>query len=84
MSFTPKHVRVALLNGIKSGDIWLSKIKHDDRGERIYSNVCLEVYLKSRGTCLLQHVNLAACEFNDIPKAFFEGMSEVRKTGTAE
>ena len=76
-SFTPKHVRVALLNGIKSGDIWLSKIKHDDRGDRIYSNVCLEVYLKSRGTCLLQHINLAACEFNDIPKAFFEGMSEL-------
>ena len=27
-------------------------------GNRIYGNVCLEIYLRSRGTCLLQHVNL--------------------------
>ena len=57
----PNKVKDALLYGIKSGDIWLNKIKHDKNGERIYGNVCLEVYLPSRGTCLLQHVNLAAC-----------------------
>ena len=50
-----------LLFGIKSGDIWLNKIRHDLQGNRIYGNVCLEVYLPSRGTCLLQHVNLSAC-----------------------
>ena len=67
----------ALLFGIKSGDIWLNKVRYDSYGNRIRGNVCLEVYLPSRGTCLLQHVNLAACEFDDIPRAFTEGMSQL-------
>jgi hypothetical protein len=66
-----------LLYGIKSGDIWLNKVKYDNEGKRIRGNVCLEVYLPSRGTCLLQHINLGACEFDDIPRAFVEGMSEL-------
>ena len=66
-----------LLYGIKSGDIWLNKVKYDNEGKRIRGNVCLEVYLPSRGTCLLQHVNLGACEFDDIPQAFTQGMSEL-------
>ena len=66
-----------LLFGIKSGDIWLNKVKYDNEGNRIRGNVCLEVYLRSRGTCLLQHINLGACEFDDIPRAFVEGMSEL-------
>ena len=66
-----------LLYGIKSGDIWLNKVKYDNEGNRIRGNVCLEVYLPSRGTCLLQHVNLSACEFGDISRAFVEGMSEL-------
>ena len=70
-------IKDALLYGIKSGDIWLNKVKHDNNGERIYGNVCLEVYLPSRGTCLLQHVNLAACELGSIPEAFAEGMSQL-------
>ena len=71
------EVRSAILHGIKSGDIWLNKIKYDKNGERIYGNVCLEVYLPSRGTCLLQHVNLGACELGTITKGFVEGMSEL-------
>ncbi len=66
-----------LLHGIKSGDIWLNKVKYDNEGNRIRGNVCLEVYLPSRGTCLLQHVNLGACEFDDVPRAFVEGMQEL-------
>jgi hypothetical protein len=66
-----------LLLGIKSGDIWLNKVRYDNNGQRIFGNVCLEVYLPSRGTCLLQHINLGACEFDDIPRAFVEGMSEL-------
>jgi len=66
-----------LLYGIKSGDIWLNKVKYDNEGKRIRGNVCLEVYLPSRGTCLLQHVNLGACEFDNIPQAFTQGMSEL-------
>ena len=45
------EVREAILHGIKSGDIWLNKIKHDKNGNRIYANVCHEVYLPTRGTC---------------------------------
>ena len=70
-------VKDSLLHGIKSGDIWLNKIKYDNNGERIYGNVCLEVYLPSRGTCLLQHVNLAACELGTIKQAFSEGMQQL-------
>ena len=68
-----------LLYAIRTGDIWLNKVKYDKENKRIRGNVCLEVYLPSRGTCLLQHVNLGACEFDDIPKAFIEGMSELCK-----
>jgi len=72
-----EETKKALLFGIKSGDIWLNKIKYDNEGNRIRGNVCLEVYLPSRGTCLLQHVNLAACEYDDIPRAFAEGMQQL-------
>jgi hypothetical protein len=78
----------ATLEGIKKGDIWLNKIRHDAEGNRIYSNVCLEVYLPSRGTCLLQHVNLGACQLGDLTPAFVEGMSSLvalhAKTGVGE
>ena len=77
-----------ILHSIKSGDVWLNKVRYDNDGNRIYGNVCLEVYLPSRGTCLLQHVNLGACEFDDIPKAFVEGMSGLcslhSKTGVGD
>ena len=66
-----------LLHGIKSGDIWLTKVAYDADDKRIFGNVCLEVRLHSRGTCLLQHCNLGACEFDDIPRAFVEGMQEL-------
>ena len=48
-----------------------------EKGNRIRGNVCLEVYLPSRGTCLLQHINLGACQIGDISKAFVDGMSEL-------
>ena len=72
-----KATKDALLHGIKSGDIWLTKIRHDKNGKRIYANVCLEVVLFSRGTCLLQHVNLGACTIKELPTAFAQGMSSL-------
>ena len=66
-----------LLKGIGSGDIWLNKIRYNERGERIRANVCLEVYLPHRGTCLLQHVNMGACTIEDLPEAFAEGMLQL-------
>ena len=77
-----------LLQSIKAGDIWLNKVKYDNEGNRVRGNVCLEVYLPSRGSCLLQHINLGACEFDEIPGAFVQGMSELctlhAKTGVGD
>ena len=71
------ETKEAILKGIARGDIWLNKIKHDKNGKRIRSNVCLEVYLPSRGTCLLQHINLSACLIGDLRPSFREGMQEL-------
>ena len=86
-----REVKDALIDGIKKGDLWLSKVRYTDKhfkGERLYSNVCLEIFLSSRGTCLLQHINLGACEIEEIKEAFVEGMSELcalhAKTGVGE
>ena len=77
-----------IYSGIQSGDLWLNKVKYDDEGSRIYGNVCLEIYLPSRGTCLLQHVNLGACRVEDISRAFVSGMSELcdlhKRTGVGD
>ena len=77
----------ALIYGIKSGDIWLNKVKFSGT-KRIRGNVCLEVYLPSRGTCLLQHVSLGQCTHETIPDAFVQGMQELcalhRNTGVGE
>lgn len=77
-----------LLKGIARGDIWLNKIKYNPKGERIYGNVCLEVYLPHRGTCLLEHVNLGACEISDLSNVFVEAMAELcelhRNTGVGD
>ena len=85
---TNDEVKEALLTGIKKGDIWLNKVRYDDKGNRIYGNVCLEVYLPSRGTCLLQHLNLGACTLANLPEAFAAGMSELctlhSKTGVGQ
>ena len=70
-------VRRTILVGIAKGDIWLAKIRHDQYGKRIYANVCLEVFLRSRGTCLLEHINLASAEVADLPAAFVAGMEEL-------
>ena len=82
-----RHHTKKLIKGIKAGDIWLNKVKYEGT-KRIRGNVCLEVYLPSRGTCLLQHVNLGACEFEDIPNAFVQGMSQLcelhSRTGVGE
>ena len=85
---TEAGTKEAILRGIAKGDVWLNKIKYDRKGNRIRSNVCLEVYLPSRGTCLLQHINLSACRIGDLRPAFRKGMSELcdlhGKTGVGE
>lgn len=86
--FATQTTKDALIYGIKSGDVWLNKIRYNNTGQRIYGNVCLEVYLPSRGTCLLQHVNLGACTLDNLQEAFVSGMSELcdlhGRTGVGE
>ena len=86
--FATQTTKDALLYGIKSGDVWLNKIRYDNTGQRIYGNVCLEVYLPSRGTCLLHHINLGACTLDNLQEAFVSGMSELcdlhGRTGVGE
>jgi hypothetical protein len=67
----------ALLKAIANGDMWLTKKRFDAKGERIWPNVCEEIWLKHRGTCLLQHVNLGACTIDNIVGAFAEGMQQL-------
>jgi hypothetical protein len=79
--------RLKLIQGIKAGDVWLNKVRYAGT-ERIRGNVCLEVYLPSRGTCLLEHINLGSCSIEQIPGAFVEGMQELcqlhSETGVGE
>ena len=79
--------RAELIQGIKAGDVWLNKVKYHGT-QRIRGNVCLEVYLPSRGTCLLQHLNLGQCTHETITDAFVQGMQELcelhRSTGVGE
>ena len=74
---TSDDVKAEILKGISKGDIWLAKIREDQYGQRIYANVCLEVFLRSRGTCLLEHINLGACTPEELPGAFVAGMEEL-------
>ena len=83
----PDTTKEKLIKGIKAGDVWLMKVFYEGT-KRIRGNVCLEVLLPSRGTCLLQHINLGACGFADIPTAYIEGMQELcnlhARTGVGE
>jgi len=79
----------AILAALNAGTLWLAKkrwnsesgkvIKYPPyplhpRYNRLYSQVCLEILLPSRGTCTLAHVNLGQLKINEIPAAFERGM----------
>ena len=78
----------AIMEGARKGDIWIVKKQYDESGERIYHNVCQEILIKSRDTCLLSHINLAAGKIEDIPAAFGDGMRFLcdlyKRTGAEE
>ena len=72
-----KPLQDKILKAIQSGDIWLNKITYDRFGNKLFGNVCLEIKIPSRGTCLLQHVQLGACNVEDLVPAFAAGMSQL-------
>ena len=61
-----------ILQKVKDGSVWLAK-----RRPGLLPNVCMEIYLPSRGTCLLMHVNLGRCSIEQIPDAFVDVMREI-------
>lgn len=63
-----------ILKGVAGGTLFLVKKQYDGQGERIYHNVCLEVLLKSRGTCLLSHVNLGLIKISELVDVFTQAM----------
>jgi hypothetical protein len=74
---TTPEFRAALIKAIGNGDVWLVKKKYNAKGERVYFQVCLEVAMPSRGTCLLEHVNMGACSIGNLEGAFIAGMTEL-------
>ncbi|MGA1473278.1 MAG: hypothetical protein ACO326_08955, partial [Burkholderiaceae bacterium] len=74
---TTPEFRTKLIQAISNGDVWLVKKKYDRLGNRVYFQVCLEVAMPSRGTCLLEHINAGACGIDDLEGAFAEGMKEL-------
>lgn len=64
-----------IIRAMKAGTVWLSKKQWDKEGNRLYSQVCMEILLKSRGTCLLTHVNLGQInDLDQIPDMFENSM----------
>lgn len=47
-----------ILEAVDKGYVWLAKKQYDKEGNRLFSNVCLEILLKSRGSCLISNVNM--------------------------
>ena len=63
-----------LIEKMQGGDVWLVKKLYDAKGERIYLQVCLEIAIKHKATCLLMHGNLGACTIEEIPQVMKEGV----------
>ena len=81
-------VKSAVLKGLKAGDIWLAKRRYDRNGEMLLNNVCQEIWIKSRGTCLLSHINLGMTQVDELAEAFRYGMQDLcelhKQTGVNE
>jgi hypothetical protein len=73
-----KERRNLLYKALADGTVFVSKKQYGRNGERLYSQICMEVLIKSRGRCILQHVNLGQIEKpEDLLDAFNESMQSL-------
>ena len=63
-----------ILARVADGSLWLGKPVYAPDGQRLYLNVCLEILLPNRGTCLLSHLNLGRLDADGIPEAYRQAM----------
>lgn len=68
-------IKKKLAKKVNQGLVWLAKKTYDKNNNPLKSNVCLEVLLRSRATCLLSHVNLGRCTIEDLTIQIKESMS---------
>ena len=64
-----------VMKSMAEGDLFLAKKRFDKHGQRLYSQVCMEIFLKSTDTCTLHHINLGELNMDQIPQAFEAGMT---------
>ena len=48
----------SILTALSKGKVFLAKYCYNQRGERLYTNLCTEVLIKSQMTCILGQINL--------------------------
>jgi hypothetical protein len=68
-----------ILDAVDKGYIWLAKKQYDNTGNRLYSNVCTEIVLKSRGSCLISNINLGLTTIASLSSDMVEGMDYLCK-----
>ena len=70
----------AVIEGLRAGTIFVNKQSYNDRGQKLFPNVCTSIRLKSRSTCTLLPVNLGMVEnIEDLPDAIINGANDVIK-----
>jgi hypothetical protein len=56
------ELRAEIIKQWADGTIFLAKRRWDIHGERLFTQVCTEIYFKSRSTCTLMHLNAGQVE----------------------
>lgn len=74
----------AILTALSKGDIFLAKFRYNSKGERLYTNLCTEVFIKDGGTCILGQINLGmVLDIGQIPSIFMYAFDELDKGRTS-
>jgi hypothetical protein len=78
------HKKSIIVHSLEKADLILDTIRKDSTFlekpafDGSYANVCVGIYLKHRGTCLIYRINLAqVTHFDEIPEAMVEGMARL-------